>query len=144
MRTATLLTTLFAASTFAFNVTLHENTYCEGTLKVYEDIKVEDGCQKVEAVNSQSGGITVQWTDKKDNDLSVAFFDNDNCCNGGPEGSRGWGVDDCTSMNTAASFRVMDPSDINKGKEGENYECRENPDDDPPPEDEDEDEEKDE
>ncbi|KAF2261259.1 hypothetical protein CC78DRAFT_535803 [Lojkania enalia] len=134
MRTTILLVTLFAASALTFNITLHQNTACEGTVKVFDNLKLEDGCQKVEAVNSQAGGISVQWTETLDNELSIAFFSNENCCNGGPSGSRGWGVDECTSLGDVLSFRIMDGSDINKGKEGEKYECRNSPDDPPPPE----------
>lgn len=133
MRTTTVLTTLFVASTLAFDVTLHENTLCEGTVNVFKNLKLEDGCQKVEAINSKAGGISVQWTETLDNELSVAFFSNENCCNGGPVGSRGWGVDECTALDTIRSFRVMNGSDITQGKKGVNYQCRNSPDDPPPP-----------
>jgi hypothetical protein len=133
MRTTTFLTSLMATSTFAFNITLHKTNECEGTVKVYEKIKLEDGCQKIDHSSDTMMGISAQWTEESDNDLSIAFFSNDNCCNGGPAGSRGWGLDECTGLSMIRSFRIMDSSDINKGKKGDNYECRNGPTDAPPP-----------
>jgi hypothetical protein len=133
MRTTTLLASLMATTALAFDVTIHKTNFCEGTVKVYEKLKLGDGCQKIPDGGAAVMGMSAQWTEDSDNDLSIAFFSNENCCNGGPSGSRGWGVDECTGLGMIKSFRVMDSSDINKGKKDEKYECRNGPKDAPPP-----------
>ncbi|KAF2814143.1 uncharacterized protein BDZ99DRAFT_459852, partial [Mytilinidion resinicola] len=109
-------------STAAFSITWIENSECEGKTAPLGELKLTDGCQKVGGGNSTGmEGLNIGWTTAEDNDLVVAFFGDENCCNGINIGSSGW-TPDCTS-SVMKSYRVMDPNDINKGKDGENYDC---------------------
>lgn len=120
MRFALTLFTLIT-STFAYNITLFETAECEGKSTNVGLLGVGDGCQKLDGAMS---GLGVGWSGDDDNELVLMTFGDENCCNGIAGTAMGWSAD-CQGVATVVtkSFRVMDPNDINKGKEGQNYEC---------------------
>ncbi|PVH92231.1 hypothetical protein DM02DRAFT_295775, partial [Periconia macrospinosa] len=131
MHSAILL--LLSTTALAFDMRFfnqYEGDICqdEVTDLIIRDPKLSDGCHKLD---SKLGGkaMLVDWTKEEDNDLMIAFFYDESCCNGQTSEisiRTGW-TDKCKYVPSGSgwykSWRVMDPNDINKGKEGEKYEC---------------------
>ncbi|CAI6338036.1 unnamed protein product [Periconia digitata] len=130
---------LFSTTALAFNLRFFnglpdDNDVCKDSDEVADliirDPKLSDGCQKLDpAIGGKS--MLVDWTKEEDNDLIIQFFYDEYCCNG-QTGSisirTGWS-DKCKFVSKEygegkKSFRIMDPDDINKGKEGEKYDCQ--------------------
>ncbi|KAF2736967.1 hypothetical protein EJ04DRAFT_521595 [Polyplosphaeria fusca] len=134
MRT-TIIFSLLSASALAFDLKFYSSSQCDGELPPFGNgsatLRLEDGCRKFDRGNvAAQQSLMINWNADSDNEQVIAVFDNENCCNGGASefGSQGWSTDCLDLLVTWKSYRVMDPNDINLGKEGEKYECRNSPD----------------
>jgi len=113
--------TLAVTTTNAFKVTLYKNNNCTGSTKDVGEIKIATGCQKVGDVK---GSVKIEWTDETDNDVVFTAYRGDNCCVVEFAGTLMW-QDECLDLDKKQSFRVVGAEDVEKGKKGEDYMCRE-------------------
>lgn len=128
MRTSLFARTValaFAATTAAYNVTLYNTADCTGDqLTILGDFSVEKGCQKIEG--DIKGSIKIEWSGDADNAVSFSTYRGDKCCTAYFEKTLMW-QDECMEVGAVRSFRIIDPEDVAKGKEGEDYQCTDKP-----------------
>lgn len=108
----------------AFKVTLFETANCTGSKTTdLGDIKVANGCQKL-GLDKKS--IKFEWVDEADNALQFTTFDGDKCCVANFASATIW-QDECVDLfeerSFDMSFRVINPENVEEGKQGEDYGC---------------------
>ena len=114
------ITTLLSSSTFAFTTGFYTGKTCTGAAMTLEP-KVSDGCHTEGAGSFQ--GIINKWKDESDNKLILATYSDGVCCHSNLIEMIDW-QDGCfQAMSGAQSWRVIDPNEPEKGKEGETYAC---------------------
>jgi hypothetical protein len=115
---------LILATTAAFKVTLFDSLDCTGTkTKDIGEIEPSNGCQKVGDIK---GSVKIEWTSDRDNPLLFTTYQGDKCCVPYFHKTLIW-QDECLTLESDQSFRVVDPDKIEKGKEGEDYDCSDLP-----------------
>ena len=111
---------LLTSSSFssAFETHLYTTEQCTGSATSYQ-LKVSDGCQT--GRGGTISGMINNWLNEDDNKLILATYDDDKCCHANLIQMIDW-QDGCIKLQAGmSSWRVLDPSDPDKGKKGEDY-----------------------
>ncbi|KAF2823989.1 hypothetical protein CC86DRAFT_421735 [Ophiobolus disseminans] len=118
---------ILSATTTAFNFSAYTSKDCEKKAfsVMKPDVKLEDGCQPF-APFPDIQSMQLQWKGDKDNKQMLATFKTGDCCWADLLHTYGW-EDECIDFNgnELYSFRIFDPEDLDKGKDGEEdrYKC---------------------
>jgi hypothetical protein len=109
----------------AFDITLFSTDDCTGNkTKPLKDIKISDGCKNIEG--DITGSAWVDWSSEDDNAAILVLHRGDKCCIGEFQRVFMW-QDECLPIiggaAVANSIRVVNPEEVEKGPEGEDYMC---------------------
>ncbi|KAF2868835.1 hypothetical protein BDV95DRAFT_609742 [Massariosphaeria phaeospora] len=107
-------------TTTAFSVRASDVQGCRGT-GVSATMSVDGGCQ---AGMTQIGSLNIGWSADTDNDLVVVLYTDDKCCHAAQAETLDWSDVCQQAPDGVKSWRVVDPNDPGKGKQGEDYECK--------------------
>lgn len=113
---------LFITASTAFKVTTYDSVNCTGNYtKSLGNLKLDDGCRTL-GDKDYHGSIKIEWAEEADNAVTFGMFWGDKCCVASFYDALIW-QDECVELNRVKGIRVVDPSDLSKGKEGQNYTC---------------------
>lgn len=118
--TALMLLSILDSVATAFNFTTYGTPQCTG-LSVIEVTDIAKGC--METKGSGVSAIISRWTSEADNNLLIALYSDNTCCHANVLDTVVWTAG-CSEVPAGVhSWRVLDPNDPDKGKEGDNYTC---------------------
>lgn len=110
---------LTAAS--ALNLGLYKNERCTGEVAKRTDSKPSDGCQS--AIFANFGAIMNSWEKDDDNDFMFVSYSDDNCCHQAMVEQISWDDLVCQPVKGARSYRIVNVTDPDMGKDDEIYAC---------------------
>jgi hypothetical protein len=117
---ALALLALLPFHTTAFELHLYGTKQCSG-LATAENATVEAGC-----ISGRGGSVQAiinKWVSEADNKLLLVTYSDANCCHFNTLETMSW-TDGCAKLaDGTQSWRVLDPNEPDKGKDGEMYSC---------------------
>jgi hypothetical protein len=111
---------LLSIQASAFDLSVYGGDRCNGAA-ASGPIGVGDGCQKTPGSGLSS--IILEWTHEDDNKLVFATYSDGNCCHARMIETLDWQAGCTVVKGGAQSYRVLNPDEADKGKEGDVYTC---------------------
>ncbi|KAF2196390.1 hypothetical protein GQ43DRAFT_259484 [Delitschia confertaspora ATCC 74209] len=111
---------LMGSQATAFELHMYGTKQCTG-MATQEITAVEKGCSTSGAGSVQA--IINNWSGDSDNKLLLATYSDKSCCHANLIETLTWTAG-CTQLQGGVqSWRVLDPNEPDKGKDGDNYTC---------------------
>jgi hypothetical protein len=111
---------IFSFQASAFELHMYTTKQCTGTATT-EVTQVENGCSNFRG--GSSSGIINRWSNETDNALLLATYSDETCCHANLIETFTWTAGCSELKDGVQGWRVLDPNEPDKGKEGDNYSC---------------------